>query len=435
MERSGTIIIAAYPGAGKSTFAKQVDETVDLPMMPYSQILSPTWKTNAKGEPEKSSPYHLHNPLFPRNYIADILKAERKYRFILIPTNFDVIRHLQRDYGRKILICHPDEGCHEEYRARFLSRSNSGSFRALFGRRWEKFFDPVWEYKRYDEWGEVYLPMGPRAYLSDLRRQIEEEQQADTTQPVDDETIRAVEEKLADEKKNLMLYLSGDDGCCFYSINDLEMSGEQEFLYDIGRAVLEGSVDFVPVIAPRAMFKAESVEVFSTESRDDVRAFVKECMDRRPLNSVQPGSGRMPADDEGSLSQKRWEAAGRREQIIYHRDYDPGNYPESGVLYFSRVSVDVVRQLVEEGLLDLQDRHNDSPAVGEMLAFCSGEDEAIWFFHGFTVWPKRIDCRVTLEGFESFTAPEPERIEEFLRFNGRGETLVSEDGACWCWYD
>lgn len=140
-------------------------------------------------------------------------------------------------------------------------------------------------------------------------------------------------------------------------------------------------------------------------------------------------------EDEDALSLKRLEDARRREQIIYHRDYDPGNYPDSGVLQFSRLPVNVVRQLVAEGLLDPQYRHNESPTVEEMLAFCSGEDEAIWFFHGFTVWPKRPDSRVTLEGFESLTAPAPGRTEEFLRFNRHGEAEVSPDGACWCWYD
>ena len=156
---------------------------------------------------------------------------------------------------------------------------------------------------------------------------------------------------------------------------------------------------------------------------------MKKYMDGTSLGSTQSDSG------EGTLSPTRLETVRRREQIIYQRDYDPGNYPESGVLHFSHVSVDVVRQLVAEGLLDLQDRHNDSPTVGEMLAFCSGEDEAIWFFHGFTVRPDQVIGRVSLEGFESFTAPMPERIEEFLRFNRYGETEVSEDGACWCWYD
>lgn len=73
--------------------------------------------------------------------------------------------------------------------------------------------------------------------------------------------------------------------------------------------------------------------------------------------------------------------------------------------------------------------------MGEMLTFCSGEDENIWFFHGYTVGLERADCRVTLEGVGSFTAPTPEGIAEFLQFNRHGETAVSETGACWCWYD
>lgn len=143
-------------------------------------------------------------------------------------------------------------------------------------------------------------------------------------------------------------------------------------------------------------------------------------------------------EEEIFLRQERELDAERRERLIYNRrPYNLKNYGENGcnLSRFEKLPIAVVKQLVDEGLLSLEYRHNDSPSVGEMLAFCSGADEDIWFFHGFTVGPERIDCRVTLEGFESFTAPTPERIEEFLRFNRHGETEVSEDGACWCWYD
>lgn len=137
------------------------------------------------------------------------------------------------------------------------------------------------------------------------------------------------------------------------------------------------------------------------------------------------------------MVQKRQRDAERREQLIFNRIYDPKNYGGDGLglAYFSGVPVALVRQLVTEGLLDPQYCHNESPSVEEMLEFCHGADEAIWFFHGFTVGPQRIDCRVTLEEFESSIAPTPERIEEFLRFNHRGEIKVSETGGCWCWYD
>lgn len=123
------------------------------------------------------------------------------------------------------------------------------------------------------------------------------------------------------------------------------------------------------------------------------------------------------------MRQERELDAERRERLIYNRPYNLKDYGEDGynLSRFKKLPIAVVKQLVAEGLLSLEDGHNDSPTVGEMLAFCSGADEDIWFFHGFTVGPERIDCRVTLEGFESCTAPTPERIEEFLRFNRHGE--------------
>ena len=43
--------------------------------------------------------------------------------------------------------------------------------------------------------------------------------------------------------------------------------------------------------------------------------------------------------------------------------------------------------------------------------------------------------RVTLEGFESSVPVAPERREAFLKFNCRGETEITEEGICGCWYD
>ena len=79
------------------------------------------------------------------------------------------------------------------------------------------------------------------------------------------------------------------------------------------------------------------------------------------------------------------------------------------LMHFSRLPVSAVGQLVKEGLLDLQFRRNESPSVGEMLAFCSGEDEDIWFFHGFTIAQNYMAGWVTLEGFEASVPVAPER--------------------------
>lgn len=86
------MIIAAYAGAGKSAFARQVEEAVDLPSMPYSRVLPPEKGTKRECEAEKAAPYLLSNPQYPYNYLLEILKAEREYEYVLIPTAIRVIQ-------------------------------------------------------------------------------------------------------------------------------------------------------------------------------------------------------------------------------------------------------------------------------------------------------------------------------------------------------
>ncbi len=127
-----------------------------------------------------------------------------------------------------------------------------------------------------------------------------------------------------------------------------------------------------------------------------------------------------------------------REQLIFGRSFDPANYARNELAYFEGISVDTAKQLQAEGLLD-PDRHPElAPSAREMIAFaCAGEDEEIWFFHGFTVSPSRPDCRVTFEGMGSYVLPSPPRLAEFLRLHSKAdELLVEEEGyGCYCWYD
>ena len=77
-----------------------------------------------------------------------------------------------------------------------------------------------------------------------------------------------------------MLYLSGDEGCCFYLIEDLDDPGEWEFLYRIGRIVLDCDIDIVPLIAPRKCFREASISKTLTDDRDAVIAFVEKYKER-----------------------------------------------------------------------------------------------------------------------------------------------------------
>lgn len=126
------MIIAAYAATGKSTFAAQTGGVTDLPCMPYKWIPPTVGKKSPELEGEKGGLYHLHDPRYPDNHIAAILRAERDYQFVVIPTDMAVVRRLQENYDRKVVLCYPEDSCKGEYWARFVNRSNSESFLDLF---------------------------------------------------------------------------------------------------------------------------------------------------------------------------------------------------------------------------------------------------------------------------------------------------------------
>lgn len=264
------MIIAAYAGTGKSTFAQRVERAVDLPIMPFSWILPPTRKPDAELEGEKGALHRLRDPRFPDHYLAEILKAERTSRFVLIPTNFEVICRLREEYGRKVLLCYPGEECREEYRSRFLARGNSESFLELFINGWDHFLGPV---RDYDQ--GVHIVMRSGAYLTDLLPRLEEERQSDTTEPVDDGTIRDIEEKTAERGRNLVLCLCGDGRRCFYPVRNLDAPEERWFLDRIGRVAFACDPGLTPFLAPKGMFPPETLAAFTTEDQRVALAFVR----------------------------------------------------------------------------------------------------------------------------------------------------------------
>ena len=130
------------------------------------------------------------------------------------------------------------------------------------------------------------------------------------------------------------------------------------------------------------------------------------------------------------------ERAERREQLIYGRPFDFEHYSASQLCYFSSVTAGTVRQLLAEGFLFPDRRSECAPSVLEMLAFCfEGDDEANWYFHGFTVSPLRSDCRVKIEGMGSHSAPPPERREAFIRLHAKADLDAEPGKPCWSWYD
>ena len=305
------MIIAAYAGTGKTTFAKKESSAVDLPSMPYSWILPESGDRNENElEGEKGAFYHLRNPLFPDNYIVEILKAERTNDYVLIPTSNEVVRRLQEEYGRKVLLCYPTDDLKAEYRERFLQRGNSESFLELFVECWDGFLGPIKENK-----DGVHIPLGSGIYLTDLKDRFDIERTNDRTAPVSMERITEMEQQLRAQEKELALYIAGDLGSCIYSIPNLAESEEKWFLYQIGRKIY-GAADLLPTVLPSKMLKkGNSDRHFWTNNKEKVsvkyartpaRAFRRGCKNQCSFTTQSSGAfcGSSFFSQSGSLLRK-----------------------------------------------------------------------------------------------------------------------------------
>lgn len=66
------------------------------------------------------------------------------------------------------------------------------------------------------------------------------------------------------------------------------------------------------------------------------------------------------------------------------------------IKYIEELSIEQLKALEKEGLLDLEDSQNCSPTIKEFMEFM--EEYPQVKAHGYIVSPKRDDCRISLEG-------------------------------------
>lgn len=230
------MIIAAYSGTGKSTFAARFENAVDLVSMPWDQILPP--QRSEDGESEKGWANVLADPLYPENYIINILRAEREYDYVLIPTDMAVVRRLREEYGRKVILCYPADGRKEEYRNRFIARGYSKLVLELFIGGWDTVLRPVREYE-----DAVHIVMEAGEYLTDLKERLDRELLRDETKPVPEETIADIERALDGRRRDFALIINSR---FWYRISDILDPDERVFLAEISR-MTRGSVSIVPL--------------------------------------------------------------------------------------------------------------------------------------------------------------------------------------------
>jgi hypothetical protein len=157
------MIIAAFAGAGKTTFAAMYpDLFTDFECMPYKYYLP-----EQEGEVDETCKANFDNVMrdeWPHNYVEAIKKTleDDDEKILIIPSDSWVLR-LLREENIEYSLCYPVREAKEVYRQRYIDRGNTEDFLYVFIDGWERFMDKL----ESDPTIYRYV-MEPHQYLSDV---------------------------------------------------------------------------------------------------------------------------------------------------------------------------------------------------------------------------------------------------------------------------
>ncbi len=100
------MIVAAYAGTGKTTFAAMhPQKAIDFVCMPFKYYLDPNTDVG-DGESAKANPDHVMQSNWPHNYVTAIKESMSDDRILLIPSDVQVLRLLENE-GISYTLCYP----------------------------------------------------------------------------------------------------------------------------------------------------------------------------------------------------------------------------------------------------------------------------------------------------------------------------------------
>ena len=153
------MIIAAYAGCGKSTFAKLRDSALDFHCLPYKYFLDDAHDCREAG---KANLENDMRPEWPYNYVSAIKNVMDDYEYILIPSDFRVLALLEKEQIGYTLV-YPRRDAKEEYKKRYIERGNTENFLYIFYEHWDWFTDNL----ESDNFGTQII-LQPHQFINDV---------------------------------------------------------------------------------------------------------------------------------------------------------------------------------------------------------------------------------------------------------------------------
>ena len=92
---------------------------------------------------------------------------------------------------------------------------------------------------------------------------------------------------------------------------------------------------------------------------------------------------------------------------------------------------DTLKQLVDEGFVDVEDRQNFAPTIQEMMEFSEKYDKH-YLFDGYVVSDERDDYRLSVDGFKrGGDFDTVEEAEDFADFCSEADELDLDYAYAW----
>ena len=157
------MIISAFPGAGKTYLAAKYKDIIDLESMDYHWIYPDELK-ELNPEEKKRNYNRKENPMWPGNYLNDIIWFHKEGKTVLISGADWIVKEL-RERGYRCLNIYPDISQKEDYLKRYEGRGNNQDYIDF----WDTHFE---EYIVKKKGVQDDIVMRPGEYLEDVLKRI-----------------------------------------------------------------------------------------------------------------------------------------------------------------------------------------------------------------------------------------------------------------------
>jgi len=137
-----SLIISGFAGVGKSALAQKYPNIIDLESSDFKWIYKNNIIKEMNKEKRKGITERTQNPLWPLNYIKEIMTKATKYDIVLISQSENV-RDCLKENGCEYFVCFPTKQCKREFIDRYIARGNNEAFISKISTNFDNWIDDL----------------------------------------------------------------------------------------------------------------------------------------------------------------------------------------------------------------------------------------------------------------------------------------------------